>query len=143
MCFPLLDDRPEAAPPEVASAPPQPGLSHRILVVEDDADVRRVIVESLQMAGHVVTDAADGHAGLAALAAHPPDLLIVDYAMPLMNGAQVIQHARLEIPGLPVILATGYADMVEVGRVLGTQSILVKPFDISTLLDAVALAMRN
>ncbi|MCS4509596.1 ATP-binding protein [Xylophilus ampelinus] len=143
MCFPLLDDRQEAALPEAASAPPQPGLSHRILVVEDDADVRRVIVESLQLAGHIVTDAADGHAGLAALAIHPPELLIVDYAMPLMNGAQVIQHALREIPGLPVILATGYADMVEVGRVLGTQSILVEPFDISTLLDAVAQAMRS
>ena len=143
MCFPLLDDRPATVVPEAPSQPPQPGLSHRILVVEDDADVRRVIVESLQLAGHVVTDAADGHAGLAALAAQPPDLLIVDYAMPLMNGAQVIQHARLQVPGLPVILATGYADMVEVGRVLGTQSILVKPFDISVLLDAVAQAMRG
>ena len=143
MYFPLLEDRPEAAVAEATDRPPEPGRSLRILVVEDDADVRRVIVESLQMTGHTVADAADGHAGLAALAQNPPDLLVVDYAMPLMNGAEVITHARLQVPGLPVILATGYADMVEVGRVLGTQSILVKPFDISTLLDAVAQAMRG
>jgi CheY-like chemotaxis protein len=116
---------------------------HRILVVEDDDDVRRVIVESLQVAGHTVTEAADGPDGLKELKRDMPDLLIVDYAMQNMNGAEVIANARDLAPGLPVILATGYADMVEVGRVLGTQSILVKPFDIATLLRAVENALQT
>jgi signal transduction histidine kinase/ActR/RegA family two-component response regulator len=114
----------------------------RILVIEDDPEVRRVIVDSLELSGHAVTAAADGVAGLALLDAVEPELLIVDYAMPLMNGADVIKAARAQRPGLPVVLATGYADMAEVGLVVGTQSILTKPFDISALQQAVSLAMQ-
>ena len=119
------------------------GQAHRILVVEDDPDVRRVISESLRLYGHVVTEAPDGAAGLAALAEETPDLLIVDYVMPGMNGAEVIALARSQVADLPVIMATGYADMAEVGRVLGTRSILIKPFDISTLYRAVAQALAT
>jgi CheY-like chemotaxis protein len=114
---------------------------HRILVVEDDPDVRRVISESLRLGGHEVTEAEDGVGGLGALERETPDLLIVDYAMPGMTGAEVIARARAEVHDLPVIMATGYADMAEVGRVIGTQSILIKPFDIATLHDAVARAL--
>ena len=150
MRFPAVDEPPLApgagdephADAPVSASDPAVAARHRILVVEDDLEVRRVIVDSLQLAGHAVTAVADGHDGLLALQQPPaPDLLIVDYAMPDMNGAEVIERARRVLPGLPVILATGYADMVEVGRVMGTQSILVKPFDISALLAAVAQAV--
>jgi CheY-like chemotaxis protein len=114
-----------------------------ILVVEDDPDVRRVIVESLGLLGHHVSEAADGQAGLVALRSERPDLMVVDYAMPGMTGAELIAHARQEIGDIPVILATGYADMAEVGRVLGTQSILIKPFQISTLAGAVNAALHH
>ena len=113
----------------------------KVLVVEDDVDVRRVIVESLVLLGHDVDEAADGPTGLAAVRGRRPDLLVVDYAMPGMNGAELIEKVREAVGELPVILATGYADMAEVGRVLGTRSILIKPFDISTLADAVTAAL--
>jgi CheY-like chemotaxis protein len=102
-----------------------------------------VIVESLSMLGYSVSEAADGAAGLSALSASPHDLLVVDYAMPGLNGAEVIVQARQMVGNIPVILATGYADMAEVGRVLGTQSILIKPFDISTLASAVSKALPH
>jgi signal transduction histidine kinase/ActR/RegA family two-component response regulator len=141
MIFPCVeagdgDDDRQVLADEVA------GARRRILVIEDDPEVRRVIVDSLELSGHAVTAAADGVAGLALLDAVEPELLIVDYAMPLMNGADVIKAARAQRPGLPVVLATGYADMAEVGLVVGTQSILTKPFDISALLQAVSLAMQ-
>jgi signal transduction histidine kinase/CheY-like chemotaxis protein len=113
----------------------------KVLVIEDDAEVRRAIVESLSMLGYIVTEAADGASGLLALKAARHDLLVVDYAMPGLNGAEVIAQAREIVGDMPVILATGYADMAQVGRVLGTQSILIKPFDISTLANAVAKAL--
>jgi signal transduction histidine kinase/ActR/RegA family two-component response regulator len=119
------------------------GVRRRIVVIEDDAEVRRVIVESLEMAGHSVTAAADGVHGLALVDQVEPELLIVDYAMPMMNGAEVIKAVRARRPGLPVVLATGYADMAEVGLVLGTKSILTKPFDIDELQRAVSLAMQQ
>ena len=142
MLFPASNER-AAVPAE--GARPQSGFGdarHRkVLVIEDDAEVRRAIVESLTMLGYVVTEAADGASGLQALSAGTHDLLIVDYAMPGLNGAEVIARARELVGDIPVILATGYADMAQVGRVLGTQSILVKPFDISTLASAVIKAL--
>jgi CheY-like chemotaxis protein len=115
--------------------------AHNILVVEDDADVRRVIVECLDLIGYSVREAPNGTAGLAALAASRPDLLVVDYAMPDMTGAEVISKARELWRDLPVILATGYADMAAVERLAGKPAILRKPFDITTLGDAVAGAL--
>jgi signal transduction histidine kinase/CheY-like chemotaxis protein len=117
---------------------PQPAQSSHILVVEDDAEVRRVIVECLSLIGYQVTEAASGSEGLAAVQASPPDLLVVDYAMPDMTGAEVISRARALVDDLPVILATGYADMAAVERLAGKPTILRKPFDLATLGDAVA-----
>ncbi len=139
--FPLGEAPAPSAQPS-ADLPDPPVGTRAILVIEDDEDVRRVIVESLQQAGHTVRAASDGDQGLAALEQGMPELVIVDYAMPGMNGAEVIRRMRRRAPELPVILATGYADMVEVGRVLGTRSILTKPFDISSLLRAVAEATQ-
>jgi CheY-like chemotaxis protein len=114
-----------------------------ILVVEDDPDVRRVIVECLGLIGHSVTEAPNGAEGLAAIANHKPDLLVVDYAMPDMTGAEVICKARELVGDLPVILATGYADMAEVERLAGRPAILRKPFDINALGAAVADALES
>jgi signal transduction histidine kinase/ActR/RegA family two-component response regulator len=139
------------APPEAPSRPDvqdapvnrQPARSQTILVVEDDADVRRVIVECLGLIGYSVSEAPDGTAGLAALAAARPDLLMVDYAMPDMTGAEVICKAREMWQDLPVILATGYADMAAIERLVGKPAILRKPFDITTLGDAVAGVLKG
>ncbi|MCU4121296.1 ATP-binding protein [Variovorax sp. N23] len=142
MVFPASHERASAASATIASAPQDHAARRqRVLVIEDDAEVRRAIVESLSMLGYVVSEAADGAAGLRALSAAPHDLLVIDYAMPGLNGAEVIAKAREMVGDIPVILATGYADMAEVGRVLGTQSILIKPFDISTLASAVSKAL--
>ena len=114
-----------------------------ILVIEDDPDVRRVIVECLGLIGHSVTEAPNGAEGLAAIANRKPDLLVVDYAMPDMTGAEVISKARELVGDLPVILATGYADMAAVERLVGNPAILRKPFDINALGAAVADALET
>ena len=113
----------------------------RVLVVEDDDGVRRFIVESLQALGYAVTEASGGVEGLERLRAQPPELLIVDYAMPGMNGVDVIKETRRSAPHLPIILATGYADMEAVHRVIDPQRVLRKPFQIGDLEDAVRRAL--
>lgn len=143
MYFPEADA--EAEEPVLArqapALPAHAGACH-ILVVEDDPDVRRVIVECLSLIGYKVTEAANGAEALASLAAVKPDLLVVDYAMPDMTGAEVISQSRKLVGELPVILATGYADMAAVERLAGKPKILRKPFDIAALGDAVSSALE-
>ncbi|HEY8356810.1 MAG TPA: response regulator [Ramlibacter sp.] len=144
MLFPQADE--EAAEPVQArqdpAVPPLAGACH-ILVVEDDPDVRRVIVECLSLIGYKVTEAANGTEALQSLAQAKPDLLVVDYAMPDMTGAEVISEARKLVGDLPVILATGYADMAVVERLAGRPKILRKPFDIAALGDAVSSVLDS
>ena len=114
-----------------------------ILVVEDDAGVRRSMVESLQVLGFRVRQAPDGASGLAELQKARPDLLLVDYLMPHMNGAELIAHAQKLFSDLPILMATGYADMDAVERLIGPQSVLTKPFDLDTLGTAVAAELQR
>jgi CheY-like chemotaxis protein len=144
MVFPQADEEVEeaVAANQEARIPPMAGACH-ILVVEDDPDVRRVIVECLSLIGYKVTEAANGGEALAQLATVRPDLLVVDYAMPDMTGAEVISEARKLLGDVPVILATGYADMAAVERLAGKPKLLRKPFDIAQLGDAVSSVLEE
>jgi signal transduction histidine kinase len=115
----------------------------RILVIEDDSEVRAMLVESLKMLGYVVTEAASGRAGLERLPDDHPDLLLVDFAMPGMNGIDVISEAREVRDDLAVILATGYAD-VDVSRLSVPHcSVLRKPFQLDELARTVRLSLKG
>lgn len=143
MFFPEADAEveEETAVRQAPAVPALAGACH-ILVVEDDPDVRRVIVECLSLIGYKVTEAANGGEALTQLKATRPDLLVVDYAMPDMTGAEVISEARKMVGEVPVILATGYADMAAVERLAGRPHILRKPFDIAQLGDAVSSVLE-
>jgi len=122
------------------------GLRHqsKILVVDDDQEVRRILIDSLEVLGFDVTAAEDGPAGLRALEAEAPDLMVIDFAMPGMNGAQVAEAARSLRPDLPIIFASGYADASAVEAATGSSStILRKPFDISELEAALRALLGN
>jgi CheY-like chemotaxis protein len=142
MYFPAAAQDAEDLTDPLAPVLPVGEKSRHILVVEDDADVRRVIVECLGLIGYSVTEAPNGAEGLEAIRKRKPDLLVVDYAMPDMTGAEVISKARELVGDLPVILATGYADMAAVERLAGKPTVLRKPFDINSLGTAVAAALR-
>jgi PAS domain S-box-containing protein len=115
----------------------------RILVVEDDPGVRQFIVECLEMSGHRVTQAEHGEAGLAQIESAEPDLMIVDFLMPGMNGAQLAAEVSIKCPNLPIIIATGYADMQEIERVVGKNAVLKKPFQMRDLLESVRAALAR
>jgi signal transduction histidine kinase/ActR/RegA family two-component response regulator len=129
-----------AAGPEAKAAAYATRPTHqRILVVEDDAGVRRFLKDCLEELGFVVIEAVDGRDGLARLGEAEADLLIVDFAMPGMTGAEVALAARADFPDLPIILATGYADMEAVAKVVAADRVLRKPFRI----DELALSVRS
>jgi signal transduction histidine kinase/ActR/RegA family two-component response regulator len=144
MLFPVaVEETVDIQPEAQAPAMPERVRASHILVVEDDPDVRRVIVECLSLIGYQVTEAANGGEGLSLLQQLRPDLLVVDYAMPDMTGAEMLSRARQVAGEIPAILATGYADMAAVERLAGKPTILRKPFDIAALGDAVSGVLEH
>lgn len=86
--------------------------SLRVLMVDDDALIAMSSVDMLEDLGHVVTEANSGAAALALLeAGNVFDLLITDYSMPGMNGAELGRAARNLVPDLPILVASGYAEL--------------------------------
>jgi len=115
-----------------------------VLVVDDDPDVRQFLCASLDGLGYRVVQSADGAEGLALLDAERPDLLLVDFAMPGMNGAEVAAEARRRRPNLPIIVASGYADTAALdAAIIGPARMLHKPFSLAELAQAVEAALAN
>ena len=127
---------------ELLSAP-SPTSAATILVVDDDKLVRRFMAESLRAMGYQVYDASGGAEALVLLDRQRFDLLLADFAMPGMTGAELAKAAQLKQPGLPVLIASGYADSSAMERALGSTRQLRKPFDAAELGAAVADTLRN
>ena len=102
----------ESAPASVSNELGRPEYlgGIRLLVVDDDDAVRQVLVDGLRLEGFEVFEAEDGAVGLRVLERESPDALVLDYAMPGMNGAEVAKRARILRPGIPVVFCSGYAD---------------------------------
>ncbi|HEY2710350.1 MAG TPA: response regulator [Caulobacteraceae bacterium] len=121
-----------AAAPTTAAAPAT------VLLVDDDDAVRGVVRGGLEMRGFTVLDASSGEAALTMTADVAPQIAVIDYAMPGMDGAETAERLRQRLPRLPIILASGHADTAAVERALGgSATVLRKPFDINALSDAV------
>jgi CheY-like chemotaxis protein len=108
----------------------------RVLAVDDDALVLFNTAAMLEELGHKVFEASSGAAALEILRREPIDLVITDQAMPRMTGMQLIDAIKSERPGLPVILATGYAELPRSPN--GKLPKLSKPFTEHDLMDVLA-----
>jgi len=108
-----------------------------ILVVDDDPQVRATIVRALNELGYQTGEAADGEAALQALkAAERPLLVILDYVMPGMDGAETARAIAAIHPDLPVIFSTGHAALRALRAAAGEDiSVLEKPFTLDELDD--------
>jgi len=135
--------RASAAPRDMHSRSVQVGGRATILVVDDDVDVREVTVSSLESFGYRMLAAENGPAALTVLArAEQVDLLLVDMAMPGMNGVELIRRARELHPGLRAMLITGYADIAAFSPAAG-DLVLQKPYRLERLAGIVAEALRR
>jgi len=103
----------------------------RILVADDDADIRMSLSERLRWLGHDVVTAGDGQAALAAVEAHALDLAFLDVSMPRLNGIEALKLIRKRWPNLPVVVVTAYGTIrlaVEAMKE-GAVDFVTKPFE--------------
>ena len=105
----------------------------RILVCDDDGDVRALVGTFLRDSGYTVWEANNPALALQILERERPiDLLLVDYAMPEMNGPAVVERAQTCQPGLKTLLITGYAEALHTDGISGIP-LLAKPFKVAEL----------
>jgi CheY-like chemotaxis protein len=129
------DEEPAAVAAEAETA----GRPLRILLVDDHDAVRETTAGMLSDMGHEVECASDGPGLLRKLSAAPGDydLIITDYAMPLLSGADVLKQAREIRPGMPGIIISGYADSRSIAQP-GCESVVVtKPFTLEQMKSAI------
>ncbi|MGO7583829.1 response regulator [Rhizobium ruizarguesonis] len=138
--LPATERRPER-PVEAELPVPQAASRLKILLVDDDALIAMSSVDMLEDLGHEVVEANSGSQALELISGQHFDLVITDYSMPGMTGAQLAQAARDIHPALPIVLATGYADLpagtdIDLPR-------LGKPYNQAQLAKEIAKAMAG
>jgi signal transduction histidine kinase/CheY-like chemotaxis protein len=132
-----------ALPPESIGVPKRSAKGAVILLVDDDSAVREVTASILRDLGHVVIEVGSGGGALDLLDRNAHiGLVILDFAMPGMNGVEVARQVRTKVPSRPVIFVTGYADTSALGDTDDTQ-IVRKPFIGDELADKVQIALAN
>ena len=120
-------------------------MSSDILVVEDEPDIRGLIVHHLERDGFRCRAAAGGQDALAAARSTVPDLVVLDLMLPGMDGLEVCRRLRATAPSLPIIMLTAKADEVDriVGLELGADDYVVKPFSPKELVARVRAVLRR
>jgi DNA-binding NtrC family response regulator len=120
----------------------------RVLVLDDEDEVRSVLMRALQRAGHEVLEAEDGREGLGLARTHAIDLVVTDLVMPEVDGLEFIRELARLRPGIPVIAISGGGvwdarSLLEVAGALGALRTLSKPFELDAFLSLVAEALAS
>lgn len=120
----------------------------RIVVVEDEKDLRDVIVEELEDAGYEVAVAGNGKEGLDVIGSFRPNLILSDITMPVMNGYEMLKALREQYPGMrsvPIVYLSALADRSHIieGKRLGVDDYLTKPVDFELLQVTVSARLRE
>ncbi|MEM0993597.1 MAG: response regulator [Bacteroidota bacterium] len=119
----------------------------KILVIEDQLEVRENLVELLELSGYELYDAENGKLGVQLALSHQPDLILCDVMMPEMDGFGVLRilEKRAETAGIPFIFLTAKAEKEDFrkGMNLGADDYITKPFDEIELLDAVEMRLKK
>lgn len=123
-------------------------MSHRVVVVDDSADLRKIISLAFERDGRLQVLAAvgDGQQGIDAVREHDPDVVLMDVSMPVMDGLTATRRLKEEFPGLPIVILTGYGDarLVEEAERAGADAFMDKTQPLAAVADVVvALAGRE
>ena len=117
----------------------------KLLIVEDDPTLQRVLKDNFEFSGYQVTVASDGHAGWQAAKETSPDLILLDIMLPKANGFDVCRRLRQEGVNAPIIMLTakGQESDVVLGLNVGADDYVTKPFSIEVLLARVEACLRR
>ncbi len=121
---------------------PHPARRAKILVLDDDDDVRTVTCESIRELGYEVVALGNASEALERLAGERFDLLITDVAMPGMTGVEVARQVRSEGNSIPIVFSSGYADVQSFGEELSEEVILRKPFRLTDIAARIEAALE-
>lgn len=120
----------------------------RVLIIDDDVELRQALTKLLERAGHEVRQAADGDAGIRAFERHAADVVLVDIFMPVQGGLQTIGRLRQKWPGVKIVAMSGVAsagalDVERHAVTLGADRFVAKPFEADVLLALVTVLLEQ
>jgi DNA-binding response OmpR family regulator len=122
-------------------------MNRKVLVVDDDPSVRKLLNQTLELEGYTVSTASDGEEALEELPTSKPDVVVLDVMMPKLNGLDVLDRIRRnpETSTLPVILLTAKSSKEDVweGWQRGVDYYMTKPFDVEELLRFIEYVLED
>ena len=145
----LLFRKAEESAREIAATPEEPVSASvpmaplSVLVIDDDPDVRGFVVATLEEQGYRVREASNGRDGLASMDQEVPDLVVLDFIMPGLSGADVARRILDKRPDQPILFVSGYSETDAVKRTAPDAPLLAKPFRAEALQKAVRGALSN
>lgn len=120
-------------------------MSIRVLIAEDDANLRQGLIDLLEAEGYQVFASADGQQALACFRQQAPDLILLDVMMPELSGYDVCREIRKADSSTPIIMLTAKGEEIDkvVGLELGADDYVTKPFGLHELRARIAAALRR
>ena len=116
-----------------------------ILIVDDDHDASHRLADILAATGHLTRVAGNGFEGLQAVASDPPDIILLDVEMPLLDGPEMVEALAVRRAGkaaIPIVLISASRHLERIARVVGTPHYLRKPFGIRQVISLVDEALN-
>ena len=111
--------------------------ARRVLVVDDDPDIRALLVSVLTDDGYEAESAENGRDALAMVDSWDPDLVVLDLMMPVMDGWTFASHMRQRSTSVPIIILSAATDLKRHATAVGAAGVVPKPFDLDTLLPTI------
>jgi two-component system response regulator AtoC len=119
-------------------------MKRRVLIADDEKNMRWVLGEALSAEGYEVIEAADGKEALSAVADQPPDLMVLDHKMPAPDGMEVLRRLRAKGSTFPIIMLTAHGNVATAVAAMkaGASEYLTKPFDLEELKISIEKALK-
>jgi CheY-like chemotaxis protein len=112
-------------------------MKKRILIVDDDASVRKALGKVLEDEGYNIMLAADGCEALERFESGPVDLLLLDIGLPIRNGWDTFERITSQAPAFPIIIITGKANQHDMAVAAGVGALVEKPLEVAQLLETI------